>query len=334
MPNITTTEAVTPFQWIFADDPAARGDSTSVRFVYDGVGQHNRLMIFKSHDQGNSTTYLMVLVPLRQGNELNDLELDMHDLRFSWCFVAGNWEFNDIIECAHEIRKGRNALESSKHTPRSRFTEEGWRFGDRFATLEMARAKSFDLHVNFPAQIPLAFSTLDRNAYNGSTARWVMRFNNKIECWDCIDLLCAVPDDFDDWSRVQSSCWIDENMDTSHQALAFATHVYLNTTDDRLQAVAKIASTLAQSSGWDGRIRSEFFAAQADVYLSVPFLMKEYAKANGARWDSLLKSWYLPAGGDLSGVIRWLKPEDLHLVSSAQVLHGTRFYGDSHGVWQ
>ena len=42
------------------------------------------------------------------------------------------------------------------------------------------------------------------------------------------------------------------------------------------------------------------------TYLNVPFREKDEAKALGARWDPLRRSWYVPAGVALEGFARWL----------------------------
>ena len=42
------------------------------------------------------------------------------------------------------------------------------------------------------------------------------------------------------------------------------------------------------------------------TYLNVPFREKDEAKALGARWDPLRRSWYVPAGGALEDFARWL----------------------------
>lgn len=48
----------------------------------------------------------------------------------------------------------------------------------------------------------------------------------------------------------------------------------------------------------------------APVYLTVPFAQKDQAKALGARWDSLKRSWYVPAGVATDAFQRWL-PADM-----------------------
>lgn len=58
------------------------------------------------------------------------------------------------------------------------------------------------------------------------------------------------------------------------------------------------------------------------TWLAVPFDEKNQAKRLGARWDGKAKSWYAPAGVDLSGLERWL-PEhnrDVELPSARSVL--------------
>ena len=42
------------------------------------------------------------------------------------------------------------------------------------------------------------------------------------------------------------------------------------------------------------------------TYLNVPFREKDEAKALGARWDPLRRSWYVPAGAALEDFARWL----------------------------
>jgi hypothetical protein len=43
------------------------------------------------------------------------------------------------------------------------------------------------------------------------------------------------------------------------------------------------------------------------TYLHVPFHQKDKAKALGARWDSLARQWYAPAGKDLTQFYGWIK---------------------------
>lgn len=44
----------------------------------------------------------------------------------------------------------------------------------------------------------------------------------------------------------------------------------------------------------------------ARIDLIVPFSQKDEAKALGARWDPDLKVWYIPEGGDVAQLARWL----------------------------
>ncbi len=46
------------------------------------------------------------------------------------------------------------------------------------------------------------------------------------------------------------------------------------------------------------------------IFLRVPYSEKDAAKALGARWDALARSWYCPDGADLALFKRWL-PTDL-----------------------
>ena len=43
------------------------------------------------------------------------------------------------------------------------------------------------------------------------------------------------------------------------------------------------------------------------VYLEVPFVEKDLAKAAGARWDPRRIQWYAPPGTDLTHLRQWLK---------------------------
>ena len=43
-----------------------------------------------------------------------------------------------------------------------------------------------------------------------------------------------------------------------------------------------------------------------NTYLTVPFSQKDKAKALGARWDTALKKWYVPAGLELAPFQAWL----------------------------
>lgn len=44
------------------------------------------------------------------------------------------------------------------------------------------------------------------------------------------------------------------------------------------------------------------------TYLAVPFGDKDTAKRHGARWDREAKSWFAPAGVDLTPLAKWLQP--------------------------
>ena len=46
------------------------------------------------------------------------------------------------------------------------------------------------------------------------------------------------------------------------------------------------------------------------IYLQVPFVEKEAAKALGAKWDHIKRSWYAPEGVDLAPLQAWL-PEEI-----------------------
>lgn len=50
--------------------------------------------------------------------------------------------------------------------------------------------------------------------------------------------------------------------------------------------------------------------AKEKTYLAVPYAEKNEAKACGARWEKESKSWYLPQGGDLKSVQRWMPKND------------------------
>lgn len=45
------------------------------------------------------------------------------------------------------------------------------------------------------------------------------------------------------------------------------------------------------------------------VYLSVPFIAKDRAKALGARWDPERRQWFVPDGIDAAEFTEWLPPE-------------------------
>lgn len=46
-----------------------------------------------------------------------------------------------------------------------------------------------------------------------------------------------------------------------------------------------------------------------NTYINCPYVEKDQAKALGAKWDNANKSWYVPAGLDLSKFEKWLVPE-------------------------
>lgn len=50
-------------------------------------------------------------------------------------------------------------------------------------------------------------------------------------------------------------------------------------------------------------------AVRDRVYLKVPFLQKDEAKAAGARWDPRRRQWWAPTGADLALCGRWIDPE-------------------------
>lgn len=45
--------------------------------------------------------------------------------------------------------------------------------------------------------------------------------------------------------------------------------------------------------------------AESKVYLNVPFAQKDAAKALGARWDAIVKKWYVPADKDITLFAQW-----------------------------
>lgn len=49
------------------------------------------------------------------------------------------------------------------------------------------------------------------------------------------------------------------------------------------------------------------------VYLAVPFIQKNQARALGAKWEPAEKSWYAPAGVDLEPFQQWLTKQELHI---------------------
>lgn len=311
------TIQIEPFQWLLAHQPVSDQDLQSVRHVYDGVGQHNRLLIFKSHDFGNSTIYLMVRIPLVPDVDSADMELRQNHSDISWCFVVGNWEFESILLCAREISTRRAYVEEHGLHDRdltSNRIKRKWAVGTLFAQMNIVREMGCSLRVNFKCQMPLAFGGGGPTSFKETTAKWLIGFSDEIDRWDFIGLLNAVPDDVTHWPRLRSPCWIDEHMGDMEDAQDFARYLRAHTTDERLLAVADIANTLAGPANWDGRIRASFFIAPRDVYLNVSYELKEWAKECGARWDPEARSWFMPAGGSLKNVINWMKSEDLHLV--------------------
>ncbi|MEE4180946.1 DUF5710 domain-containing protein [Pseudomonas viridiflava] len=57
------------------------------------------------------------------------------------------------------------------------------------------------------------------------------------------------------------------------------------------------------------------------INLAVPFAEKEEAKSLGARWDTTLKTWYIPEGVEIGPLIRWLP-----VTQQADLEHGPEFY--------
>jgi hypothetical protein len=45
------------------------------------------------------------------------------------------------------------------------------------------------------------------------------------------------------------------------------------------------------------------------IYLNVPYSQKDAAKAKGASWDPVRRSWYVPDGLDAMRFLDWLPPE-------------------------
>lgn len=45
------------------------------------------------------------------------------------------------------------------------------------------------------------------------------------------------------------------------------------------------------------------------IYLDVPYVAKDEAKALGARWDPTARRWFVPAGVDAGPFARWIEPE-------------------------
>lgn len=45
--------------------------------------------------------------------------------------------------------------------------------------------------------------------------------------------------------------------------------------------------------------------ADSKIYLDVPYAQKDQAKALGARWDAIVKKWYVPAGKDTTLFVNW-----------------------------
>jgi exodeoxyribonuclease VII large subunit len=54
-------------------------------------------------------------------------------------------------------------------------------------------------------------------------------------------------------------------------------------------------------------------AVRDRVYLEVPFLQKDEAKAAGARWDPHRRQWWAPPAADLALFGRWIDPEPRQL---------------------
>ena len=43
------------------------------------------------------------------------------------------------------------------------------------------------------------------------------------------------------------------------------------------------------------------------VFLKVPYSQKDAAKALGAKWDKIARSWFVPAGKDVTRFQNWIK---------------------------
>lgn len=311
------TMEIEPYRWLLTHQLVSEQELKSVRYVYDGVGQHNRLSIFKSHDFGNQTTYLMVRTPLLPDLDHDGSELPLKNPGISWCFVVGDWEFQSILLCAQEILGRRAHVEEHDLHDReltSSLIKRKWSEGSLFAQMNMVREMGCSLRINFRGQLPLAFGGGGPASFKENTAKWIIRFSNEIDLWDFIGLLNAVPEDFNDWPRLYSPRWIDENMKNMENVEEFASYLRSHTTDERLLVVADIANTLAGPENWDGSIRASFFIAPKDVYLNVSFEMRTWAKECGALWNPDARSWFMPAGRSLKNVVNWMKSEDLHLV--------------------
>jgi len=59
-----------------------------------------------------------------------------------------------------------------------------------------------------------------------------------------------------------------------------------------------------------------------NTYIEVPYKEKDDAKALGARWDGVLKKWYIPEGTELALFHRWLPSELQATQAQTQVASG------------
>ena len=56
-----------------------------------------------------------------------------------------------------------------------------------------------------------------------------------------------------------------------------------------------------------------------NTYINCPYAEKDHAKALGAKWDNVNKSWYVPAGLDLNKFGKWLTPQQEKTAQSQKV---------------
>ena len=99
------------------------------------------------------------------------------------------------------------------------------------------------------------------------------------------------------WDRKEQSWYVPQNVDPT----PFAKWVQqpAQTAAGETQAPATAADTPAVSKAAEGR-----------VYLAVPYSERTAAKAAGAEWDKMAKSWYAGPKADLAKLDKW-KPENV-----------------------
>lgn len=95
--------------------------------------------------------------------------------------------------------------------------------------------------------------------------------------------------------------------DVAHQAtpldLARATGSELHAAEAQSNRPALEEQTADGAGALDDRTPKR---QNGRAYLAVPFAEKDHAKAQGARWDGQVQSWYAPPGAEIASFMKWV----------------------------